>query len=404
MRRLEDPGQACQLGERAHDQIGLPARRGVVNPWAHLGRRGSSPATACSAHILGRIEDRDHADRTGAANIRWHAVADHRGRGGRKPDSLEGDAEKWGLGLADHDRSQAGCRGDRRDGRATARQEIAALDRQTRIDVRRDERRPARGGARGVGDALVAEIEVVADGDDRGGPVVLHVHQLVAGPRDHRFHVWRADHQYAREAISLPDHVADDLERREDMPSHIHPEPVQLLAQLAAGGAGVVGDEGEPPAGPVERRQRLARSRVEGVSVPDAAVEVEDEAADAREDRSGHEPQVSADRANSTLAASYTSRVRAATLAQLKWASTRRRPACPMARRRAGSSSSPRIAAASASGCPGWTSSPVVPSSTTSGMPPTAEATTAVSHAIASRLIRPNGSYTEGQTKTAAWL
>ena len=48
------------------------------------------------------------------------------------------------------------------------------------------------------------------------------------------------------------------------------------------------------------------------------------------------------------------------------------------------------------------TRSPVSPGTTISGMPPTAEATTGVSHAIASRLMMPNGSYTEGQTNTAA--
>jgi methionine aminopeptidase len=44
----------------------------------------------------------------------------------------------------------------------------------------------------------------------------------------------------------------------------------------------------------------------------------------------------------------------------------------------------------------------VAPGATTSGMPPIAEATTAVSHAIASRLMIPNGSYTDGQQNTAA--
>ena len=47
---------------------------------------------------------------------------------------------------------------------------------------------------------------------------------------------------------------------------------------------------------------------------------------------------------------------------------------------------------------------PVSPSTTTSRMPPTAEATTGVSHAMASRLMIPNGSYTDGQQNTAAWL
>ena len=62
------------------------------------------------------------------------------------------------------------------------------------------------------------------------------------------------------------------------------------------------------------------------------------------------------------------------------------------------------IASASSSGRAGGTRSPVRPSSTTSRMPPTAEATTGVSHAIASRLMSPNGSYTDGQANTAAWL
>ena len=44
------------------------------------------------------------------------------------------------------------------------------------------------------------------------------------------------------------------------------------------------------------------------------------------------------------------------------------------------------------------------PGTTTSGMPPTAEATTAVSQAMASRLMMPNGWYTEGQQNTAAWV
>ncbi len=51
---------------------------------------------------------------------------------------------------------------------------------------------------------------------------------------------------------------------------------------------------------------------------------------------------------------------------------------------------------------PAGTSRPVLPSSTTSGMPPTAEATTGVPQAIASRFTMPSGSYTEGQTNRAA--
>jgi hypothetical protein len=77
-----------------------------------------------------------------------------------------------------------------------------------------------------------------------------------------------------------------------------------------------------------------------------------------------------------------------------------------LAARRAGSARSALTASASArwnpsasrgSGDPppsaaNGTSSPVSPGTTISGMPPTAEATTGVSHAIASRLMMPNGS------------
>ena len=93
-------------------------------------------------------------------------------------------------------------------------------------------------------------------------------------------------------------------------------------------------------------------------------------------------------------------------LAQLNRCSTRARAFRPIDARRSGSSSSTFTAAArsfeNCSGCfgstsmalmaSGVTSRPVSPCSTTSGMPPTAEATTGVSHAMASRLMIPNGS------------
>ena len=69
-----------------------------------------------------------------------------------------------------------------------------------------------------------------------------------------------------------------------------------------------------------------------------------------------------------------------------------------------GSCSSAFIASARDAGSFGGTSRPVTPSSTTSGMPPTREPTTAVPHAIASRLTMPSGSYTDGQTKMSAFV
>ena len=93
---------------------------------------------------------------------------------------------------------------------------------------------------------------------------------------------------------------------------------------------------------------------------------------------------------------------------QPKCSTARARPADPISAARPGSASTSPIRAASpASNAAGsassyGTSRPVSPSTTTSGMPPTADATTAVPHAIASRLTMPSGSYTEGQTNTVA--
>ena len=83
-------------------------------------------------------------------------------------------------------------------------------------------------------------------------------------------------------------------------------------------------------------------------------------------------------------------------------ATTRLRPACPIASARSGSLSRAFRAAASASGSPGGTSSPVSPSATTSGIPPVRDPTTAVPHAMASRFTMPSGSYTDGQANTVA--
>ena len=83
-------------------------------------------------------------------------------------------------------------------------------------------------------------------------------------------------------------------------------------------------------------------------------------------------------------------------------AAARLRPAAPMASARPGSPTRAFRAAARAAGSSGGTSSPVSPSLTTSGMPPTRDATTAVPHAIASRLTMPSGSYSDGQANTVA--
>src|SRR6476620_5809622 len=92
----------------------------------------------------------------------------------------------------------------------------------------------------------------------------------------------------------------------------------------------------------------------------------------------------------------YSLAVCKAMLVQSKSEITRCRPASPIALARSGSRASVLSASASAFGSSGGTSRPVSPSATTSGMPPTFEATTAVPHAIASRLTMPSGSYSDG--------
>jgi hypothetical protein len=124
----------------------------------------------------------------------------------------------------------------------------------------------------------------------------------VAGPRDDGRQLGRADHEDPRRPESLTDHLADDLERRQNVSSGANPEAVQAFAQVIAGGAGVVGDEGERATAPVEGGEELARTRIEDAAIPDAPVEVEDEPAHGREEPGGHEPQDSADRAKSAIA------------------------------------------------------------------------------------------------------
>src|SRR2546427_7859980 len=62
---------------------------------------------------------------------------------------------------------------------------LAALERQSRVHVRGDERGAGRRGACGRGQPLVRQVKVIADGDDGGAPVVLGLDDLVARARDH---------------------------------------------------------------------------------------------------------------------------------------------------------------------------------------------------------------------------
>src|SRR6267143_2791332 len=100
----------------------------------------------------------------------------------------------------------------------------------------------------------------------------------------------------------------------------------------------------------------------------------------------------------------YSFRVFSAMRSQVKCRRTRFRPALPILAASFGSSMTFVIAFPRRTGSPGGTRRPVSPSTTTSLIPPTRVATTGVSHAIASRLMIPNGSYTDGHANTAASL
>ncbi len=159
---LADPGQPRQLGERADDQSASRRGRAPIR-----GRR--APYACRSLGRRGYRRERCHRPSRAAAGgsaIRSRAM---RKRGGSGLPTTIG----WTPAAKATAATMA----------PAARQEIAALDRHARVDVRRDERGAARGGPRGSGDALVAQIEVVADGHDGRRAVVLDVDQLVAGPR-----------------------------------------------------------------------------------------------------------------------------------------------------------------------------------------------------------------------------
>src|SRR3989454_916715 len=234
-----------------------------------------------------------------------------------------------------------------------------------------------------------------------GNPQLLEVDEGVAGTGDRILHLAGTHDEHARATPARRDDLTDDLERAEGVLGHGDAKGVQSLTEVGAGRPRVVGDERESAAGPVEGGQRLAGPGIQDVAVPDTPVEIEHEPGERPELHGGHAAAQSRSvRRNSAIASAYTASVRSATLAHANFSSTRRRPAWPIARASAGSSSRRRMAAASSSGRDGGSRMPVLPSSTTSTMPPTAEATTAVPHAIAPRVMRPDRPETHRQTKT----
>src|SRR5207244_1732213 len=111
--------------------------------------------------------------------------------------------------------ARAGADADRLGEPAAPGQELTALERQSRVHVRRDERCAGRRGARSRGEPLVREVEVVADGDDGGAPVVLRLDDHVARARDRLAELGGADDEHTRGPEPSGDHPADDLERRQ---------------------------------------------------------------------------------------------------------------------------------------------------------------------------------------------
>ena len=89
-------------------------------------------------------------------------------RGTAEP--LDGDLEQRPLGLADGRRSHSGRDGDRLGQRTAAGIEHARPDREPRIQIDREKRRPRRDRPRGRAKAIVAEVMVDPD-DDRSGLV-----------------------------------------------------------------------------------------------------------------------------------------------------------------------------------------------------------------------------------------
>ena len=125
----------------------------------------------------------------------------------------------------------------------------------------------------------------------------------MAGALDHSRELLGADHEHARRTEPARDHLADDLEGRERVLGDRDADGVEAAADVVTRLARVVGQEREPAAGAVERRERLPRGGVQRAAVPDAAVEVEDEAPDAGERARGHACYRSPDeRLNSAIA------------------------------------------------------------------------------------------------------
>ena len=87
---------------------------------------------------------------------------------------------------------------------------------------------PAATARAAAAEALVAQVEVVADRHHGRLAEIGHGDHLVAGAGDHGGQLGRADHQHPRGAEALGDDLTEDLERRERVLDPRQAEPVQL--------------------------------------------------------------------------------------------------------------------------------------------------------------------------------
>jgi hypothetical protein len=228
---------------------------------------------------LRREEDRGHAGAAGAADVRVDAVADHAGLVGGEAHPRHRQLEQRRLGLADHEGAAPRRGRHRLDDRPAAGQEVAVLHRELGIQVGRHELGARRDRARGRGEALVAEVEVVAHHDHRGLAVPVHRHEGVPAVDDRGLQLRPADREHARRPPLRREHLAEDLERGEDLAGlGGDAEALELVAHGRRARPGVVREEGDLATLLAQQREHLGGAGHEDVARPHAAVQVEHEA------------------------------------------------------------------------------------------------------------------------------
>ena len=122
-------------------------------------------------NVVGGVEpDGEHPRGPSPGDVGRRAVADHGRLVGGTAEPVDGDLKERSLGFADGRRSHARRDRDRLGKRTAAGIEDTRPDREPRIEIDREERRPRRDRTRGRAQAIVAEVVVDPD-DDRFGLV-----------------------------------------------------------------------------------------------------------------------------------------------------------------------------------------------------------------------------------------